>query len=112
MLNAKFNDVAGLRVRSKVSLAGVTIGRVARIGVDSETAEALVTMQLSQDVANLPVDTGARIQTEGFLGGRYISLIPGGEEKVLHNGDTITNTQGALGLEGLIDTFISKMGSK
>ena len=112
LLNAKFNDVAGLRVRSKVSLAGVTIGRVAKIGVDSETAEAIVTMQLSQEVANLPVDTGARIQTEGFLGGRYISLIPGGEETVLHNGDTITNTQGALGLEGLIDTFISKMGSK
>jgi phospholipid/cholesterol/gamma-HCH transport system substrate-binding protein len=112
VLNAKFNDVAGLRVRSKVSLAGVTIGRVAKIGVDSETAEAIVTMQLSQEVANLPVDTGARIQTEGFLGGRYISLIPGGEETVLHNGDTITNTQGALGLEGLIDTFISKMGSK
>ncbi len=95
VLNAKFNDVAGLRVRSKVSLAGVTIGRVAKIGVDSETAEAIVTMQLSQEVANLPVDTGARIQTEGFLGGRYISLIPGGEETVLHNGDTITNTQGA-----------------
>jgi len=112
LLNAKFNDVAGLRVRSKVSLAGVTIGRVAKIGVDSETAEAIVTMQVSQEVANLPVDTGARIQTEGFLGGRYISLIPGGEETVLHNGDTITNTQGALGLEGLIDTFISKMGSK
>ncbi len=112
LLNAKFNDVAGLRVRSKVSLAGVTIGRVAKIGVDSETSEALVTMQVSEDVANLPVDTGARIQTEGFLGGRYVSLIPGGEEQVLHNGDTITNTQGALGLEGLIDTFISKMGSK
>jgi len=45
LLNAKFNDVAGLRVRSKVSLAGVTIGRVAKIGVDSETAEAIVTMQ-------------------------------------------------------------------
>ena len=51
MLNAKFNDVAGLRVRSKVSLAGVTIGRVAKIGVDSETAEAIVTMQVSEDVA-------------------------------------------------------------
>jgi len=61
-------------------------------------------------VANLPVDTSARVQTEGFLGGRYINLIPGGEDKVLHNGDTITNTQGAVGLESLIDTFVSKMG--
>jgi hypothetical protein len=47
----------------------------------------------------VPVDTGARIQTEGFLGGRYVSLIPGGDEKLLVNGDTITNTQGALVLE-------------
>jgi phospholipid/cholesterol/gamma-HCH transport system substrate-binding protein len=112
VLNAKFSDVAGLRVRSKVSLAGVTIGRVSKIAVDSEDAEALVTMQVSDEVANLPVDTGARVQTEGFLGGRYINLIPGGEDKVLHNGDTITNTQGAVGLESLIDTFVSKMGSK
>jgi phospholipid/cholesterol/gamma-HCH transport system substrate-binding protein len=111
-LLAKFDDVAGLRVRSKVSMAGVTIGRVAKIGVDSELGQAVVTMEISDDVNNLPVDTGARIQTEGFLGGRYVSLSPGGEEETLHNGDTITNTQGAIGLESLIDQFIGKMGSK
>ena len=111
-LLAKFDDVAGLRVRSKVSLAGVTIGRVAKIGVDSELGEAIVTMEISDDVRNLPIDTGARIQTEGFLGGRYVSLSPGGEEKMLKSGDTITNTQGAIGLESLIDQFIGKMGQK
>ncbi len=36
--------------------------------------------------------------------------IPGGEEKVLHNGDTITNTQGALVLENLIGEFITEDG--
>ena len=111
-LLAKFDDVAGLRVRSKVSLAGVTIGRVAKIGVDSELGEAIVTMEISDDVRNLPIDTGARIQTEGVLGGRYVSLSPGGEEKMLKSGDTITNTQGAIGLESLIDQFIGKMGQK
>jgi len=112
VLKAKFDDVAGLRVRSKVSLAGVTIGRVAKIGVDSETAEAIVTMEVSGDVDNLSVDTGARIQTEGFLGGRYISLVPGGEDQLLADGDTITNTQGALVLENLIGDVITKLGSK
>jgi len=111
-LLAKFDDVAGLRVRSKVSLAGVTIGRVSKIGVDSELGEAIVTMEINNDVKNLPIDTGARIQTEGFLGGRYVSLSPGGDEKTLKSGDTITNTQGAIGLESLIDQFIGKMGSK
>ena len=112
LLKAKFDDVAGLRLRSKVSLAGVTIGRVAKIGVDSAMGEAIVTMEITKDVNNLSVDTGARIQTEGFLGGRYISLIPGGDDKMLGNGDTITETQGALVLENLIGDFLTKSGSK
>ena len=111
-LKARFDDVAGLRIRSKVSLAGVTIGRIAKINVDSELGEAIVTMEISDDVKNLSVDTGARIQTEGFLGGRYVSLIPGAEEKLLGSGDTITETQGALVLENLIGDFLTKSGAK
>ncbi|HEY6599514.1 MAG TPA: outer membrane lipid asymmetry maintenance protein MlaD [Pseudomonadales bacterium] len=111
-LKAKFDDVAGLRVRTKVSMAGVTIGRVAKIGVDSEMGEAIVTMEIDKAVNNLSADTGARIQTEGFLGGRYISLIPGADDKLLANGDTITETQGALVLENLIGDFLTKSDSK
>lgn len=109
-LMARFDDVAGLRLRSKVSMAGVTIGRVAKISVDSALGEAIVTMEIRDDVNNLSVDTGARIQTEGFIGGRYVSLVPGGEEAVLHDGDTITNTQGALVLENLIGEFVTRAG--
>jgi len=110
-LIARFDDVAGLRLRSKVSMAGVTIGRVSKIAVDSSVGEAIVTMDIRKDVNNLSVDTGARIQTEGFIGGRYISLIPGGEEELLKDGDTITNTQGALVLENLIGGLITRGGS-
>ena len=110
-LIARFDDVAGLRLRSKVSMAGVTIGRIAKIGVDSSVGEAIVTMEIRDDVNNLSTDTGARIQTEGFIGGRYISLVPGGEEELLHDGDTITNTQGALVLENLIGEFVTRAGS-
>ena len=110
-LIARFDDVAGLRLRSKVSMAGVTIGRVSRIDVDSSVGEAIVTMEIRKDVNNLSVDTGARVQTEGFIGGRYISLVPGGEEELLKDGDTISNTQGALVLENLIGNFITRAGS-
>jgi phospholipid/cholesterol/gamma-HCH transport system substrate-binding protein len=68
-------------------------------------------MDIRKDVNNLSVDTGARIQTEGFIGGRYISLVPGGDEELLKDGDTITNTQGALVLENLIGNFITRGGS-
>jgi phospholipid/cholesterol/gamma-HCH transport system substrate-binding protein len=109
-LIARFDDVAGLRLRSKVSLAGVTIGRISKIEVDSSLGEAIVTMDIRDDVNNLSVDTGARIQTEGFIGGRYVSLVPGGDEEILKDGDTITNTQGALVLENLIGDFVTRAG--
>jgi phospholipid/cholesterol/gamma-HCH transport system substrate-binding protein len=110
-LIARFDDVAGLRLRSKVTMAGVTIGRVSKIDVDSSIGEAIVTMEIRKDVNDLSVDTGARIQTEGFIGGRYINLVQGGEKELLKDGDTITNTQGALVLENLIGNFITRGGS-
>ncbi|NJN50759.1 MAG: outer membrane lipid asymmetry maintenance protein MlaD [Gammaproteobacteria bacterium] len=109
-LFARFDEVAGLRVRSKVSMAGVTIGRIAAIDVDSTYGEAIVTMEIESRVNNLSSDAGAQIQTEGILGGRYVSLSQGAEEDVLHDGDTISNTQGALVLENLIGEFITRMG--
>jgi len=110
VLKANFNDVAGLRVRSKVSMAGVTIGRVTKISVDPAYGEAEVEMHINGGTGPLPVDTGARILTEGILGARYISLMPGADEEMLNDGDYITDTQGALVLENLIGDFITNMG--
>jgi len=109
-LYARFSDVAGLRVRSKVSMAGVTIGRVAAIRVDTTYGEAEVEIQINGNTGPLPIDTGARILTEGIVGARYISLMPGADEETLQDGDTIEDTQGALVLENLIGDFITRMG--
>lgn len=109
-LYAKFSDVAGLRVRSKVSMAGVTIGRVTNITVDTAYGEAEVEIHIDGSTGPLPVDTGARILTEGILGARYISLMPGADEELLGDGDYIEDTQGALVLENLIGDFITRMG--
>ncbi len=109
-LYARFNDVAGLKVRSKVSIAGVTVGRVRAIAVDPHDGVAVVTLAIESDVDALPLDTGARILTEGILGGKYVGLSLGAEEEYLADGDEISNTQGALVLENLIGTFIRNMG--
>lgn len=111
-VQARFNDVAGLRARAKVSLAGVTIGRVARITADMDYGEAIVELELTGEPGNLPLDTGARIVTEGLLGARYVSLSPGIEEDYLQEGDMITDTQGALVLESLIGDFVTNMGPR
>jgi phospholipid/cholesterol/gamma-HCH transport system substrate-binding protein len=107
---ARFDDVAGLRERGKVSMAGVTIGRVREIRVDLAWGDAVVTMDIFGEPGGLTTDTGAKILTEGILGARYVSLIPGGDEDTLGSGDEITETQGALVLENLIGEFLTNLG--
>lgn len=109
-LYAQFDDVAGLRKRSKVSMAGVTIGRVSEITVDSQYGVATVALDLDAETGPLPMDTGARILTEGILGARYIGLMPGGDDEMLEEGDYISDTQGALVLENLIGDLVTRLG--
>ncbi len=109
-LKAEFQDVAGLRIRAKVSMAGVTIGRVSDIEVDPKYGTAVVTMEIDDKVWPLSQDTGARILTEGLLGARYVGLTPGGDPETLKDGAFITDTQGALILENLIGDLITRLG--
>lgn len=108
---ARFDDVAGLRTRAKVSMAGVTIGRVREIDVDLQWGDAIVTMEIMGEPGNLTTDTGAKILTEGILGARYIGLLPGADEETLGDGDEITETQGAIVLENLIGDFLTNFGN-
>jgi phospholipid/cholesterol/gamma-HCH transport system substrate-binding protein len=95
---AEFDDVAGLRVRSKVSMAGVTIGRVASIDVDPLYGVAIVEMEIYDNgPGRCPSTPGARILTEGILGARYIGLMPGGDDEMLEDGGYIQDTQGRTG---------------
>ncbi|KZZ75832.1 outer membrane lipid asymmetry maintenance protein MlaD [Oleiphilus sp. HI0130] len=104
---ALFDDLGGLSVRGKVSMAGVTIGRVSSVTLEKETYSALVEMEIFSDVDNLTVDSVASIQTSGLLGDKYVAISVGGDEEVLADGDTIFDTQSALNLEKLIGAFAS-----
>jgi len=104
---AQFDDLGGLSVRGKVSLAGVGIGRVSAISLDKEAYNALVEMEIDVSVNQLSADSVASIQTSGLLGEKYISLSIGGEEEYLKEGDTIFDTQSALNLEKIIGAFAS-----
>lgn len=104
-LIAKFENIGGLKVRSPVKLAGVHVGRVASIGIDKVTQQALVTLNIDPRHA-LPADTSASIFTAGLLGEQYIGLEPGGDTRTLKNGEEIKLTQSALVLEQLIGQFL------
>ncbi|MFJ4347088.1 outer membrane lipid asymmetry maintenance protein MlaD [Pseudomonas sp. NPDC089401] len=105
-VDAYFDNIAGLTVRAKVTMAGVTIGKVTAIDLDRDSFTGRVTMQLDKSVNNLPTDSTASILTAGLLGEKYIGISVGGEEAVLKDGATIHDTQSALVLEDLIGKFL------
>ncbi|KAB0548153.1 outer membrane lipid asymmetry maintenance protein MlaD [Pseudomonas argentinensis] len=103
---AHFDNIAGLTVRAKVTMAGVNIGRVTAIDLDRDSYTGRVTMELDSAVDNLPVDSTASILTAGLLGEKYVGISVGGDEELLADGGTIHDTQSSLVLEDLIGKFL------
>ncbi|MEO8057717.1 MAG: outer membrane lipid asymmetry maintenance protein MlaD [Burkholderiales bacterium] len=104
-LTAKFDNIGGLKVRAPVRSAGVTVGRVASIGLDPKTFQGVVRLDMQRGV-QFPADSSARILTSGLLGDQYIGLEAGADEKSYVGGDTIKQTQSAIVLESLISQFL------
>ena len=105
-VTAHFDNIGGLTIKAPVTLAGVTIGRVASIGIDTDDYSARITLQIDQAHDNLPTDTSAAILTSGLLGAQYVGLDPGAEETYLKDGDRIEITQSAVVLEHLIGQIL------
>jgi len=105
-VTANFENIGGLKVRSPVSMAGVVVGRVAKIGFDRESYEAVVTIKIQNEYDNIPEDASASIFTAGLLGEQYIGLEAGGSEEFLKKGSEIQLTQSAVVLEQIIGQFL------
>ncbi|MDP2417549.1 MAG: outer membrane lipid asymmetry maintenance protein MlaD [Hydrogenophaga sp.] len=104
-VQARFDNIGGLKARAPVRSAGVNVGRVTSVTLDTFTFQGLVTLEINQNVL-FPKDSSAKILTAGLLGDQYIGIEPGGDEKNLAAGDVITQTQSAMVLENLISQFL------
>jgi len=104
-VSARFDNIGGLKARSPVRSAGVTVGRVTSISLDQKSYQGLVMMELDKAV-QFPKDSSAKILTSGLLGDQYVGIEPGAEEKNLGPGDLIKQTQSAVVLENLIGQFL------
>lgn len=105
-VTAVFPNVGGIEVGTDVRVAGMTIGRVTDIVLDTQMYQAEVRMAIDGS-ARLPNDSSAAITSESLLGGSFIALLPGGSTDPLANGDTILDTQGAVDMTGLIGSMIN-----
>ena len=105
-VQARFDNIGGLKPRAPVRAAGVTVGRVKSIMLDPKTFQGVVTLDIDRGY-NFPKDTSAKILTAGLLGDQYVGLEPGGDEVNLAAGATIAQTQSAVVLENLIGQFLT-----
>jgi phospholipid/cholesterol/gamma-HCH transport system substrate-binding protein len=76
---AEFSEVAGLQEGATVRLAGVQIGRVARVELPAQPGgKVRVGMKIAKQFADrIRKDSEARIQTQGLLGDRIIEITVG-----------------------------------
>ena len=104
-LEARFDNIGGLKLRAPVKAAGVVVGRVESVRLDGKTYEAVATLRIDREY-EFTKDTIASINTSGLLGEVYIGLGAGGDSTMLKDGDRIAKTQSAVVIEKLISQFL------
>ncbi len=104
-LHARFDRVDGLGVGADVRIAGVKVGTVSATAIDPKTYQAVVSFTV-RDNLPVPRDSSAQVTGDGLLGGKFLAIVPGGEEKMLADGGEVTITQSAASLEDLLGKFI------
>ncbi|CQA03198.1 MCE-family protein MCE3b [Mycobacteroides abscessus] len=103
---AQFTDISGLKKGDFVRIAGVEVGQVQDVSIDSE-ARVLVDFYTDDSVV-LTRSSKALIRYDNLIGDRFMELQQGpGSGEVLAAGSTITvdHTQPALDLDELIGGF-------
>ena len=96
-LMAKFENSSGLKRGASIEIAGVRIGKVASIALDSETQESLVWLEIDKGV-EVQDDAVASIRTAGIIGDKYIKISAGGGD-ILTDGDEIIETEPSISIE-------------
>jgi len=109
-IEARLPRVDGLGVGTDVRLSGIKIGSVSALTLDPKNY--LVTMHMNvRDDIKIPEDSSLMVTSSGLLGSSYISITPGGSDKMLAAGGMIQNSQGSVDLMGLVGRFIGSGGN-
>jgi phospholipid/cholesterol/gamma-HCH transport system substrate-binding protein len=104
-VTARFDRVEGLRDGGDVRISGIKVGTIISQTLDEKSYLAVVKMSIDPSV-KLPTDTVATIASNGLLGDKYLSLVPGADDDFIKPGGTIAHTQPPISLESMIGQFI------
>jgi len=96
-VNARFDDVGGLKGGDPVTMAGIGVGRVESVTLDGSMAKVV-----------LKLKKGTTIQDDAvasILGSKYVQICGGGSDKLVGPGGLMRETESALDPERLIATY-------
>ncbi len=101
---AEFEKAGGIKAGSIIEIAGVEVGKVKSIKLN-EYYQALIEMSIDNGVG-IQDDAIASVKTKGLIGEKYISITPGGSEKLIKEGELIRETESAVDMEELISKYV------
>ena len=89
LLHLKTKNVDGLKRNSVVLMAGVPVGSISAIRLDTKNGEVTLDAKIKAEY-QIHADAKFFIETAGFLGDKYIGVIPGDNKlPPLENGDKV-----------------------
>lgn len=106
-LRANFRSAEGVTVGTDIRMAGVSIGTVSGLSLNTDTYRAEAVFAIEEGVP-IPDDSAAVVASEGLLGGTFVEIVPGGSFDMYADGALIEDTQGAVSLIQLLMTFVGR----
>jgi phospholipid/cholesterol/gamma-HCH transport system substrate-binding protein len=104
-LTARFTRIDGLRDGADVRISGIKVGNVVAQSLDPKTFEAVIRLSLRPDI-KLPVDSIAKISSNGLLGDKYLGIEVGVDDDAIKHDGVIAHTVPPVDLESLIGSYI------
>jgi phospholipid/cholesterol/gamma-HCH transport system substrate-binding protein len=102
VLQAVFDNAAGLDVNAPVRMVGVNVGRVA--GIDIIDRKARITLYIDES-RQIDRDAIFMIRSQGILGDKYVGIEPGASGEYYRSGDVVSNTRPGTDLDSLMDSL-------
>ena len=103
-INARLPKVDGLGIGTDVRLSGIKIGTVTDLALDPKTYLVTVHMNIRDDI-KIPADSSVLVTSAGFLGSQYLSITPGGDDKMMVAGGFFESVQGSIDVMNLVGRF-------
>lgn len=103
-LFARFENAEGIIPGAKIKVGGVEIGTVKSMELD-KGYNIVMALNIRKDI-KIPTDSGIKISTSGIMGGKYLKVSIGGDDRFLKPGNSFEFSESTLDLEDMITRFM------